>query len=225
MRLFGRKKEEEETGKPSDDNPADAKLTEPLAKEPPKEPSTAVRLPFAPSKTIRDEEVTKARQEMKVSTLLREITSYGLTRLYEAETEGKITVEERDNLTKKYKDELSQLEGRLNYDQSVIDLYRLEETQSELIGMFYEKINELNHRIDELRTNIAPTKVEIVVEGKPIEELKEDAAKAGAQPEKAKPKKPEPKPVPKSPTEQKIESIREEVLKLIEKLDKTETEA
>ena len=213
MKYFKQKKEEE----PS--KPSELLAKEPTAKEP------AVKLPFTPSKSVRDEEVSKAREEMKVSSLLKEITSYGLTRLYEAEAEGKINLEERDRLAKKYKDELSQLEGRLNYDQSVIDLYRLEETQSELIGMFYEKINELNQRIDELRGTIAPKTIEIVVEEKAKEEAKEEATKSTILQDKAKIKKPEPKPVPKSPTEQKIDAIREEVLKLIEKLDKTETEA
>jgi hypothetical protein len=198
------------------------KDTELLAKEElvMKEPS--VRLPFAPNKTVREDEVSKAKEQLKVSSLLKEITSYALTRLYEAQAEGKITEEERDQLTKKYKEELSQIEGKLNYNQSVIDLYKLEETQSELIGMFYEKINELNQRIDELRGNIAPKPVEIVVE----EKSKEEAAVARAAPttDKVKVKKPEPKPIPKSPTEQKIDAIRDEVLKLIEKLDKNEAE-
>ena len=197
------------------------KVAEVLAKEGSSVKEPSIKLPFSPSKTVREEEVARAKEELKVSNLLREITSYALTRLYEAEAEGKITEEERDQLSKKYKEELSQIEGKLTYNQSIIDLYKLEETQSELIGMFYEKINELNQKIDELRSNIAPKPVEIVLE----EKVKEEVSKVAPTPDKAKAKKPEVKPSVKSPTEQKIEAIREEVLKLIEKLDKTETEA
>jgi len=194
-------------------------------KEPEKSTASSVieepkmKLPFTSSKTIRDEEATQAKEELKISSLLKEITSYALTRLYEAEAEGKISEEERDRLTKKYKVELSQIEEKLSYNQSVIDLYRLEETQSELIGMFYEKIDELNQKIDDVRTHLGQKPSELIEE-KP----KEEVAKAPTS-EKARPKETKPKPpTPKSPTEQRIENIREEVLRLIEKLDKTEAE-
>ena len=199
MKYFGKEKKEPEKS-----------TTPPLIEEP------RMKLPFASSKTIKDEEATQAKEELKISSLLKEITSYALTRLYEAEAEGKISEGERDHLTKKYKEELSQIEERLNYSQSVIDLYKLEETQSELIGMFYEKIDELNRKIDDVRGLLGQKRSE-VAEEKP----KDEAAKTPSEKARQKGTKPKP-PTPKSPTEQKIENIREEVLKLIEKLDKTE---
>jgi hypothetical protein len=199
MKYFGKGKKEPE------------KSTAPPVIEEPR-----MKLPFTPSKTIKDEEATQAKEELKVSSLLKEITSYALTRLYEAEAEGKISEGERDQLTKRYKEELSQIEEKLSYSQSIIDLYKLEETQSELIGMFYEKIDELNRKIDDVRGHLGQRLGE-VTEAKP----KDEAARI--QSERIRPKEIKPKPpTPKSPTEQKIESIREEVLKLIEKLDKTE---
>ncbi|MBS7643608.1 hypothetical protein KEJ26_03400 [Candidatus Bathyarchaeota archaeon] len=184
------------------------------------EPVTIEPIPPRAERSISEEEVSKAREELKILGLEKEIVSYALTRLYEAQAEGKITEAERDRLVGRYKDEMSRIEARIGHNESIITLHDLEKSQSELIKMFRDKFDEINRKIEEVRTRLGV-----------VEELKPAEIPAAVE-EKPKPKKPAeekeppaPKPTPpRTKAEEKIEEIRAEVLKELERLEQMETE-
>jgi len=186
----------------------------------PAETVTTGQIPLRIERSISEEEASLAGEELKILGLEKEIVSYALTRLYEAQAEGKITEAERDRLVSRYKDEMNRLEEKIGRNESVINLHDLEKSQSELIKMFRDKFDEINQKIEEIRTRL----------GVPPEEVKPAATPVVE--EKPKPKKPleereptAPKPTPsRTKAEEKIEEIRAEVLKELERLEQMETE-
>jgi len=142
------------------------------SKKEPRESNLAeIALPWTISKTVPDEAVKEAKDKLRVLDLEREILSYAIRRLYEAQAEGKITVEERDSLALKYKEDLERIKQEIARGESIIALSELERMQEEFIRMFSERFEALNKRIEELRAiaGLSPPKPII----KPKEEKEE----------------------------------------------------
>lgn len=180
------------------------------------------KTPFGVERSVTEEDVARAKNELRVLGVEREILSYALTRLYEAETEGKLNVDERDGLAGRYSMDLKRVEERVNRGEATIQLRELEKTQADLVKMFTEKFNDVNQKIADIRSRvgIAPKVVKA-----PVVEAKEEVKEA----EKPEPKPPEveaapPKPAPKTKAEERIEEIRAEVMKELERLEQMEAQ-
>jgi len=156
-------------------------------KEPPESSSIEVALPWAISKTVPDEAVKEAKNRLRVLDLEREILSYAIRRLYEAQAEGKITIEERDSLALKYKEDLERIKQEIARGESIIALSELERMQEEFIKMFSEKFEALNKRIEELRAIAGLPPPEPIV--KPKEEIAEEAPTPTVRPRKTSAKR------------------------------------
>ncbi|MCD6470903.1 hypothetical protein J7L29_08940 [Candidatus Bathyarchaeota archaeon] len=193
------------------------------------------------SKTVSDEVVENVKNRLRVLEIEREILSYAIRRLYEAQAEGKITAEERDNLILKYKDDLERVKQEIARGESIIALNELEKMQEEFVKMFSEKFEALTKRIEELKAiaNLAAPTSRLVVE--PVKAPKEEVEKKvektptpKRKKEKAKPKEaaeqPSPRNVEKSEEieetedEQDIRQIVAEVEKVLSKLSQMEIE-
>jgi hypothetical protein len=189
-----------------------------MAKEDEKEEKNPV---FKVKRSVSADEANKARNELKVLNLESEITSYALTRLYEAEAEGKISEEERKRLLESYKRKMEDLERQINNFQLLSGLHELEKAQEELVNTFYGKFGEITKKVDDLRAKLGiASKEEVIKSPKSQEEEKKEEAKPASSKvrhEEAKPKR--------TDAEERIEKIREEVLKVLERLEQIETEA
>jgi len=176
------------------------------------------KAPLVIERSVTEEEVTRAKNELRVLDVEKEILSYALTRLYEAEAGGKLSVEERDSLADRYRENLERVEERLTHDEATIQLYELEKTQTDLVKMFYEKFDEMNRRIAEFRVRVGVTPKAAKV---PVPEVKEIEKQPVKRPvgEAAPPKLP-----PKTKVEERIEEIRAEVMKELERLEQMETQ-
>jgi phage I-like protein len=182
-------------------------------------------LPFKVVRTVSQEEAAKAKEELRILDLEREILSDALRKLYEAHAEGKITEEERDRLAQTYKERMMTIKEAIARDESIVALHELEAMQEDLIKLFSERFDEISAKIEELRAK---------VEAKPIKEVTIQAERpprkpeAGEKPEaeeKAKKKrKPSPRLPPRSEAEKRIEEIRAEVEKVLERLGQMEIE-
>jgi hypothetical protein len=183
-------------------------------------------LPFKVVKTVSQEEAARAREELRILDLEREILSDAIRRLYEAHAEGKITEEERERLAQTYKERMMSVKEAISKDESLVALHELEAMQEDLIKLFSERFDEISGKIEELRSK---------VEAKPIKEITIPAAAKPAKPvekeekpeaeEKAKKKrKPPAKPSPRTEAEKRIEEIRAEVEKVLERLGQMEIE-
>ncbi|MDQ1281201.1 MAG: hypothetical protein QG670_2465 [Thermoproteota archaeon] len=176
--------------------------------------------------SIPTEEAEKAKEDLRILNLEKEIVSYALTRLYEAEAEGKITKDERVQLVEKYKNEMNNIDTQINRKQMTVKLHDLEGTQAELIKMFHDKFGEINKNIDDIRSTLGVSSKEA-----PKIETSPEISRPETATATPKEKKVEEKPVPKvkippkTKAEEKIEAIQEEVMKVLERLEQMETES
>jgi hypothetical protein len=185
--------------------------------------------PFKVSKSVPAEEASHAKEELRILDLEREILSDAIRRLYEAHAEGKITEEERERLGQTYKSRMMTVKDAISKDESVVALHELEGMQQDLMKLFSERFDELSSKIEELRekTEVKLIK-EITIAPKPLTtETPASEEEKQAEAEKAKRKKRQApaKPSPRTEAERRIEEIRAEVEKVLDKLGQMEIES
>jgi len=179
-------------------------------------------LPFRIERSISRDDATHAREELRTLDLEREILSGAIRRLYEAHAEGKITEEERERIAQTYKSRIMTVKAAISKDESLVALHELEAMQEDLIKLFSERFDELSTKVDELRSTVEvkPIKeITIPIAKRPLKTLTEKLTKK----EKRRAKKPA-KPSPRTEAEKRIEKIRAEVEKILEKLGQMEIE-
>lgn len=176
--------------------------------------------PLKAERSVTPIEVGKAQNELRVLDLEREILSYAIRRLYEAEAEGKISEEERERLARKYKERMVKIKDTIARSESLVALHELEGMQVDLVKLFSERFDDLNKKIEELRMRLEIRPVREVSIPSPV------TLPPAAAPLREERKKRRPPPVPrKSEAEERIEKIREEVEKVLERLGQIEAEA
>jgi hypothetical protein len=182
--------------------------------------------PFKVTKSVPAEDASRAKEELRILDLEREILSDAIRRLYEAHAEGKISEEERERLAQTYKSRMMTVKDAISKDESVVALHELEGMQQDLMKLFSERFDELSSKIEELRTKteIKPIK-EITIAPKEVEAETSEAEEKPAEGEKAKRKRRQPaKPSPRTEAEKRIEEIRAEVEKVLDRLGQMEIE-
>ena len=172
--------------------------------------------------SVIESDASRSRQVLKVLKLEREIIGTALTTIYESEIQGIITRDERDRLLDKYSSDLKTLESRISEHQRIVDTFDLESERNELLGSFREKLSEIDKKLADLRSGVTAMP-------SPASEIKSDKVVTPHEPVQAAPR-PEFKAAgtglrdAKIKTEKKIEAIREEVLKAMERLEQIESE-
>jgi hypothetical protein len=187
--------------------------------------------PFKITKSVQTEAALQAKDELRMLDLEREILSDAIRRLYEAQADGKITEEERDKLAESYKSRMMTVKDAISKDESVVALHELETMQQDLMKLFSERFDDLNQKIEELRSK---------AEARPIKEIAipttatkalskaEMETEKETEEEKAKRKK---KPAatkastPRTEAEKRIEEIQSEVEKVLDRLGQMESES
>jgi hypothetical protein len=179
-------------------------------------------------RTITVDEAKKAKDELKIMDLEREVLSYAIRRLYEAQAEGKITEEERERLARWYKSRMMEVRDTINRNESVVALHELETMQEDLVKLFSNRFDELNKKVEEMRSSLNLKTEEAQVEraSTPQLELEEEAESEKEKEKKRARKKPTPSTEPsgKTQAEKRIEEIKSEVEKVLERLGQIETE-
>lgn len=182
-------------------------------------PETKETSSLGVERSITQTEAKKAQDELRTLEVEREILSYAIRRLYEAEAEGKINEENRERLGRMYKERMTEIKDTIARNESLVALHELEGMQEDILKLFNERLNELNQKIEDLRVNldIKPLK-EISVSGLPPTQPLTTPKKET--------KKRVPPPAPrKTEAEERIEKIRAEVEKVLERLGQIEAEA
>ncbi len=183
-------------------------------------------------RTVTIDEAKKAKDELKILDLEREILSFAIRRLYEAQAEGKINEEERERLASHYKSRMMQVRDTIARSESVVALHELESMQQDLVKLFSDRFDELGKKVEELRTQleVKAAEEEATVETEPqptLESAESEAEAEGEQREKEKKKprkKPAPAPADKTAAEKRIDEIKAEVEKVLERLGDIEVE-
>lgn len=198
--------------------------------EAPPELESLERWRYRSQKSVSQDDAKGAHDELRTLGLEREILSDSIRRLYEAHAEGKITEEEREMLAKRYKSRMMKVKDAIAEKESVVALHELEAMQDDLIKLFDERFDELSGKIETLRSRIgleakeAITPVPIPARIPTQMETEEPAEK---EPEKRAKRKASRKPFQKPPrtvAEEKIEKIKAEVEKVLDRLEQMEVE-
>jgi hypothetical protein len=203
----------------------------------PQQPETEPELrglPFKISKSVQSTDASHAKDELRILDLEREILSDAIRRLYEAHAAGKITEQERESLAGTYKTRMMIIKDSIAKDETIVALHELEGMQEDLMKLFSERFGELTSKVEELRSkiDIKPVKeipVQMPTTPEPMPELEktdeEEEEEEGEEKPKKK-KKPTPeKPSPRAEAEKRIEEIRSEVEKVLDKLGQMEIES
>jgi hypothetical protein len=199
--LFGRKKTEQE----------DKKTAESIKGEP-------FPVPDILKKTITGTDISRSRDRLRIASLERDIIGDALTKIYEAESRGQINDSEKNQLLQRYKTDLKRVDGEIDTHKKTVDLYELESAKEDLLKSFQEKMLEIDLKISQIRPTIITTSE---ITDKPSELPKTESSPT---PPANTPKERPPKEKPKNKAEERLETIREEVLKAMERLEQIETE-
>jgi hypothetical protein len=192
-------------------------------------------VPFKISKSVQTTMASSAKDELRTLDLERDILGDAIRRLYEAHAEGKITEQERDKMAITYKNRMNIIKESISKDESIVALHELEGMQEDLMKLFSERFGELTSKVEELRTRIdvkpireipikMPSQTPQQMEEDEEEEDEETPASTEEKPKKKR-KPPEEKPDAKTEAERRIESIRSEVEKVLDKLGQMEIES
>src|SRR5208283_981404 len=179
---------------------------------------------------------SNAKDELRMLDLEREILSDAIRHLYEAQAERKISEAEREKLAASYKARMMSIKESISKDETIVALHDLEGMQEDLMKLFSERFGELTSKVEELRTKIdvkpireIPVKMPTQTPSPQIEKMEseeEEEAEAGEEKQQKKKRKPpEEKPDAKTEAEKRIDSIRSEVEKVLDKLGQMEIES
>lgn len=188
-------------------------------------------LPFKVSKSVKKSDATQAKDELRILDLEREILSDSIRRLYEAHAEGKISEQERERLAASYKSRMKSVKDSMAKDENIVALHELEGMQEDLMKLFSDRFEDLSSKVEELRSKIDVQPVKEISVKIPKttmfeeEEEEEEQEEEGAKKKTRKRRKLAEKPSPKSEAEKRIEAIRSEVEKVLDKLGQMEIES
>jgi len=136
--------------------------------------------------TVTTADLERSRREMRTIMVERDLLSSAMMKLYEAETEGKITQEEREMISKRYSDQIRDLQSKLKDVELIVEVGELESLRNDLINLFEGKIQNIEARLEVARQRLGlaappPPKVEAapkVERGTELEKVVEKRAKA-----------------------------------------------
>ena len=201
-------------------------------KEPPgkAEEPNLTGLPFKITKSVQSNDASQAKNELRILDLEREILSDAIRRLYEAHAEGKISEQERERLASSYKSRMMAVKDSMAKDETIVALHELEGMQEDLMKLFSERFGDLSTKVEELRAKIDVQPIKEIPVKMPKPEMPEEleTGEEEEEEEKGKPKRKKKvpsKPSPKTEAEKRIEEIRNEVEKVLDKLGQMEIES
>jgi hypothetical protein len=105
-------------------------------------------------KTVTMDDLETSKREMRTLLLERDLLSAALTKIYEAENEGKITREEREMIAKRYSAQIRDLESKLRDKELVVEVGELEGLRDELVTLFREKVQNIESRLDQAKERL-----------------------------------------------------------------------
>ena len=179
------------------------------------------------NKTLQDTDVERARSKLRTLTLKQEILSVVMKRLFEAEDDGEITKEERISLSTEYEKEIKEVQEELKKSELIVSLSELESIREDIIKKFESTLNTTQQKIELI---IKELKI------KPVSEISEPEL------EQKTTRRPEPETVEEeeedeeekeeeagrrrtSNVDERLNRLKQEVLKELDELDRLELES
>jgi hypothetical protein len=166
--------------------------------------------------TTSPEAVQRAREALKVLRLERQIIGSAVTTIYESQSKGVISQAERDQMLEKYKVDLKRLEKGIEENQKLVDLHDLEAEREEVIRGFNAKLAEIDTKLKNLRSGSTTQKRDKQPETRNTNDPASNSPQQASDNDPAQPAT--------NDSEKRIEQIREEILKAMDRLEQIETE-
>src|SRR5881409_3571391 len=201
----------------------------PLVEETPPKPADPFPIPEILRKTVTGSDLGKARDRLRIASLERDIIGSALTTIYEAEAKGQLSEPERNQLTQRYKNDLKRVDGEIDTNKRVVDLHELESAKEDLLKSFHEKLMEIDVRIGQLKPGL--DSLGLGLEPRQVKPSTTSSTNKQEQPAPtttpepaAEKEKSQTRERPKTKAEERLDAVREEVLKAMERLEQIETE-
>lgn len=178
------------------------------------EPEKTVAASRAPTgelsvSTVSTVELEKSKREMRTIVVERDLLSSALMRLYEAENEGRITREERETISKRYSEQIKELQGKLKDVELVVEVGELEGLRGELVSLFQDKIQNIEGRLEAAKRRLGAVAPEALKEAPPRAERTTELERVVEK--RAKPEM--------SEAEKARKEIRDEVMEALARLE------
>jgi hypothetical protein len=165
--------------------------------------------------TFTSSDLERSRREMRTIMVERDLLSSAMMKLYEAETEGRITREEREMISKRYSDQIKDLQSKLKDVELVVEVGELEGLRGELVALFETKIQNIETRLDAAKQRLGAAAPQAVKkEVAPKVERESDLERVVER--RAKPEMTE--------SERRVKEIREEVMDALTRLEQIDIE-
>ncbi len=166
--------------------------------------------------TVSPDEVERSRREMRSLVLERDLLSSALMKVYEAETEGRITKEEREMIGKKYSDQIKAMQDKLKDVELIVEVGELEKLREELLTLFREKIQNIEARLDQAKDRLGVAAPEAVRKPVPSPKVEKGEELERVVQRRAKPEM--------TDSERRVREIRDEVMEALTKLEQIDIE-
>jgi septum formation inhibitor MinC len=145
-------------------------------------------------------------------------------KLYEAETDGRITKIEREAIAKKYSDQIREMQGKLKDVELVVEVGELQALREELVSMFQDKIRNLEARLDSATERLGAAAPQAMAQIPSVPQARREQAprsEKGPELEKVVEKRAKPE---MSESEKRVKDLRNEVLEALTKLERIDVE-
>lgn len=165
--------------------------------------------------TVSSSDLDRSRREMRTIVVERDLLSSALMKLYEAENDGRITREEREMISKRYSDQIRDLQTKLKDVELIVEVGELESLRNELVTLFEQKIQNIESRLDVAKQSLGVAAPQVV---------KKEAAPRidrGTDLERAIEKRAKPE---VSESERRVKEIRDEVMEALTRLEQIDIE-
>jgi hypothetical protein len=200
---------------------------------------TRSRIQMPELRTVTERtQVEESRSKIRMLTLQQEILGMVMKRLFEAEDEGQISKEERERLSKNYESEIQHVSEELNKAELIVSLNELEEIRGNIIQEFQSTLADTQRKIDliigELKieppqpveteqekpkmVRKPPRRVRPAAKTEETEEEAEEPEEEGEEQEDESSRK-------RDTVEDRLDKLKQDVLKELEELDRLELEA
>ncbi len=167
---------------------------------------------FDVKRVIHRTEIEMARRDMNSILLEKDLISSALTRVYEAEVEGRISRREREELSSRYKKRLKEVEENLGDVEITIEVGELERLREELLNLFERKMQQIDSRLQDARIKLDKMKTSLEY-SKTLEDVEK---KPRAKKSRVKTEETE--------VDEKVKALREEVLEALARLEQMDIE-
>jgi hypothetical protein len=187
-------------------------------------------IPDSLKKSISTNDAGKARDQLRLANFEREILGDVMTKIYEAEAKGELKESEKNLLVQRYKSDLKRVDSEIENQRKVVDLYELESAKEELLKSFHEKLLEIDLKISQIQPNTVLSlnrdNIKTSIESQPslLQKIEPKPQTTTSSEVKEKSTPTTVRERPKNKAEERIDAVREEVLKAMERLEQIESE-